>query len=340
MTATTVPDVHELLGLRTTAARLLVAAYVVSFALVAANTSPAGALWNELTAWLIVSLASIALIVVRGERLPLAATVALTASAVVAANVIFVVSHPPVSGLQLWPLSAATVIYTFMCVRGRALWAWVGMIAVLISYMIWAERTGLGWATGPERMVANFGALLIATFFAWKIRPASRQIFELRRQTTLRVAAEAADTAVLEERDTRLAELEALARPLLERLAGDRPLTDDVRRESLLLEAHLRDTLRAPTLATPEISDSASRTRSRGVEVVMLDDHGLGGAPVPVRDLLLARVVDALAAADSGTLTIRILPPGRDALLTILHSTSTDVTRLEYGLDGQLIHPR
>lgn len=340
MTSTTDPDVYELLGLRTLAARLLVAAYIAAFALVAANTRPPGALWNELAAWLIVSLAAIALITVRGDRLPIPATVALTASAVVAANLIFVVVDPPVSGLQMWPLSAATAIYTYMCVRGRATWAWVGMVAVLISYMIWAERTGLGWTTGPERTVANFAALLIATFFAWKIRPAARHIFELRRQTTLRVAAEAADTAILEERDTRLAQLEELTRPLLERLADGRPLTDDERLEARLLEAHLRDTLRAPTLATPAISTAAGQTRSRGVEVVVLDDHGLDDAPASVRDRLLGHVIDALTEAETGTLTIRVLPPGRDALLTILHCTPDDVVRREYGLDGTLRHPR
>jgi hypothetical protein len=176
----------------------------------------------------------------------------------------------------------------------------------------------------------------MATFFAWSIRPAARHIFELRRQTTERVAAEAADAAILEERDARLTQLDELARPLLERLASCESLTDDDRLEATLREAHLRDTLRAPALTTPEISSAARATRSRGVDVVMIDDHGLDNAPATVRDRLLRHVLDALTDADAGTLTIRILPPRRAGLLTIVHRTPDNTIGLEYGLDGQL----
>jgi hypothetical protein len=333
---TAVPDIRELLGLRTIAARVIVAAYVGTYALVALRTGPPGSFWYELTAWLIVSFAAVALIAVRGDPPSIPATIALSASGAMAINLVLVVVHPPFSGLQLWPLSAATAIYTYMCVRGRAPWAWIGMGAVLISYMFWAERTGMGYFAGLQLSVINLAPLLMGTFFAWSIRPASRRIFELRRQTTMRVAAEAADTAILEERDMRLAQLDELARPLLERLASCQSLTDHDRLTARLLEAHLRDTLRASNLVTPAINSAVSRVRARGVEVVMLDDHGLDDVPAGVRDELLGHVLEALNVANAGSLTIRILPPHRDALLTIVHSTPDDIIRLVYGLDGQL----
>lgn len=330
-------DVREMLGLRTTAARILVAAFVGTYALIATTGSPPGSLWYELTAWFIVSVAAIALIVVRGDPLPMLFTVALTASGVVAMNVILLAVHPPVSGLQLWPLSAVTAIYTYMCVRGRTTWAWIGMLAVLASYVLWAQRTGMGYVTGLQLSVINFAPLVTATFFGWTIRPAAQNIFALRRQTTVRAEAEAADAAVLDERDHRLTQLDELTRPLLERMAGCGSLTDDDRTAAGLLEAHLRDTLRAPTLTTPAISRAANRARSRGVEVVMLDDHGLDDVPADLRDQLLDRVLDTLAAADSGTVTIRVLPPRRQAVLTIVHRTPDTLSRLEFRVDGELI---
>ncbi|PYE20159.1 hypothetical protein DFR67_102297 [Williamsia limnetica] len=336
MTTAGAPDIHEMLGLRTIAARILIAAFIATYALVAATTGPTGSFWYELAAWLIVSLAAVALIMVPGDPLPMPVAAALTVSGVVAMNVMLLVIHPPFSGLQLWPLSAVTAIYAYLCVRGRTPWAWIGMLAVLGSYMLWAQRTGMGYVTGLQLSVINFAPLVVATFFGWTIRPAARSIFALRRQATVRVAAEAADAAVLDERDLRLTQLDQLTRPLLERLAGYGYLTDDDRTSAGLLEAHLRDTLRAPTLTTPEISCAVHQARSRGVEVVMLDDHGLDDVPTDLRDELLGRVLDALTAASSGTITIRILPPRRDALLTILHRTPEVSRRLEFGLSGQM----
>ncbi|WP_240498274.1 hypothetical protein [Williamsia sp. 1135] len=170
-------DIREMLGLRTAAARVLVAAFVATYALIATTASPPGSLWYELTAWFIISLAAIALVVVRGDPLPMLITAALTTSGVVAMNVILLAVHPPVSGLQLWPLSAVTAIYTYMCVRGRTTWAWIGMLAVLASYVMWAQRTGMGYVTGLQLSVINFAPLVTATFFGWTIRPAAQNIF-------------------------------------------------------------------------------------------------------------------------------------------------------------------
>ena len=251
-------DVRELLGLRTTAAKTVVAAYVATFALVAWSTNPPGGGWFEFAAWIVVSVGAVGLVWVPGDPLPAPTTAYLTLSGPIAVNLIFAVAPVPIDGLlQLWPLAASTAIYTYMCVRGRTVWAWIGMATVLASCMLWAERTGQGAANGLSMSAINLAPLLMATFFAWTIRPAARDIFALRRQATVRVAAEAADTAVLDERDAQLTRLDDLARPLLERITKVDLLTSQERLDCHLLEAHLRDTLRAPALAVPHIAAEA-----------------------------------------------------------------------------------
>lgn len=334
-------DVRELLGLRTIAAKTVVTAYAATFALVAWSTNPPGGRWFEFAAWIIVSIGALSLILVPGDPLPTPATAYLTVSGPIAVNLIFAVAPVPIDGLlQLWPLAASTAIYTYMCVRGRTVWAWIGMAIVLASCMLWAERTGQGAAYGLSMSAINLAPLLMATFFAWTIRPAAREIFALRRQATVRAAAEAADTAVLDERDAQLTRLDDLARPLLERITGAHPLNEQERLDCQLLEAHLRDTLRAPILAVPQIASAARAARTRGVEVVLLDDHALDTAAEKVRNRIIAAAADTLTQARSGALTIRILPPGRDILATILHSTPDDIVRLEYGHDGRPLAPR
>ncbi|WP_415394332.1 hypothetical protein ACMTN4_00750 (plasmid) [Rhodococcus globerulus] len=338
---TDIHDVRELLGLRTIAAKIVVTAYTATFALVAWSTNPPGGRWFEFAAWIIVSIGALGLILVPGDPLPTPATAYLTVSGPAAVNLIFAVAPVPIDGLlQLWPLAASTAIYTYMCVRGRTVWAWIGMTTVLASCIIWAERTGQGASYGLSMSAINLAPLLMATFFAWTIRPAAREIFALRRQATVRAAAEAADTAVLDERDAQLTRLDDLARPLLERITGAKPLTEQERLDCQLLEAHLRDTLRAPTLAVPQIAAAARAARTRGVEVVLLDDHALDTAPEEVRDRVIAAATDGLAHTRAGTITIRILPPGRKVLATLVHSTGDTIVRLEYGHDGHPLAPR
>ncbi|QSE87885.1 hypothetical protein JWS13_04515 (plasmid) [Rhodococcus pseudokoreensis] len=329
-------DVRELLGLRSTAAKTVVAAYVLTFLLVSTTTSPGpGALLAELAAWLIVSVGAAALILVPGDPLPTWTSAALTVSGPIAVTLVLAVVPVPIDGLlQLWPLAASTAIYTYMCVRGRTLLAWAGMAATLSSCVLWAARTGQGASYGIGISAINLAPLLMATFFAWTIRPAARRIFDLREQTTIRVAAQAADTAILDERDRQLRRLDDLARPLLERISVAEHLTDDDRLACRLLEAHLRDTLRAPALVAPGVVTAVRAARARGVDVIMLDDHGMNTTPTDVRDRIHTAVADTLAATTHGTLTIRVLPPHRHALVTILRSDHDDVARVEFGHDG------
>ncbi|HEY9311943.1 hypothetical protein [Williamsia sp.] len=336
-----IQDAGSLLGLHTVAAQILVFAYVVTFAVVSWTDSPPGGFWYEFAAWIVVSIGAVALILVPGDPLPLSATLGLTVVGPVAINLNFVRTPLPLEGhLPLWTLGAATAIYAYMCVRGRTAWAWIGMLTMLASCMVWTAAGGEGAFYGLSISVINLAPLLMATFFAWTIRPAARSIFELRRQRTLRVAAEAAGAAILEERDARLAELDELARPLLEQLAQPHPLTPDVRLRAKLIEARLRDSLRAPALDTPRIAEAARQARTRGVDVVLLDDHGMDAASPAVCAEIFRAVAGALDRADAGTLTVRILPPHRDTLVTVLHSTPDDTTRLEYGLTGKALAPR
>ncbi|MDA3635390.1 MULTISPECIES: hypothetical protein [Rhodococcus] len=329
-------DVRELLGLRTTAAAVVVGAFIATFLLLALTTAPtAKSLWAETSAWIVVSAAAVTLIRTAGDPLPYRTTLALMLAGPISLNLVFAVVPIPIDGLlQLWPLSAATAIYTYMCVRGRTWWAWLGMTATLASCAWWAQRTGQSAGYGIGISAINLAPLLMATFFAWTIRPAARDIFALREQTIIRVAAEAADTAILDERDQQLRRLDNLARPLLQHLATDEDITDEQQLACTLLEAHLRDTLRAPILDTAAIAAAARAARARGVDVILLDDHGMDQTADPVREQIITAVLTALTEATDGTLTVRVSPPQRDTLLTILHRRSDDTTRSEYGQDG------
>ncbi|MBO8150609.1 hypothetical protein [Rhodococcus erythropolis] len=63
-------DVRELLGLRTTAAAVVVGAFIATFLLLALTTAPtAKSLWAETSAWIVVSAAAVTLIRTAGDPL-------------------------------------------------------------------------------------------------------------------------------------------------------------------------------------------------------------------------------------------------------------------------------
>ncbi len=174
----------------------------------------------------------------------------------------------------------------------------------------------------------------MSTFFAFTLRPLAGSIYLLRAMSLQRSAEQAASVAALEERDAQLDRLDSLARPLLERIATGEVLEAGERRAGVLLEARLRDGLRAPALQDPQVVEAADAARRRGVDVVMLDDHGLDGVPPDEQARLRRAVADELDSVSHGSVTVRVLPPGRRALVTIL-VRGDSVRRIELGKASQ-----
>ena len=282
--------------------------------------------------------AAFALVTVEGDPLPLRPTLAMTVSgAIASAAVLWVVpADPAPHPIELWPSGMSTTILVFMCVRGRTGYAWCGMILMLGVVALWAHLTGPGAGYGLGLTIASVGPVLMGTVFGYTIRPLARSIYLLRARSMQRIAAESAAAAALEERDTRLGSLDASARPLLTRIVSGAPLDENERIECGLLEARLRDGVRAPVLQAPEIENAAAGARRRGVEIVMLDDHAMDSASSEVRRDVYREVVDVLDSARTGSVTVRVLPPGRSAMVTMLVKGG-DVRRIELGHDGRRI---
>ncbi|MDZ7933026.1 MAG: hypothetical protein U5N21_24575 [Rhodococcus sp. (in: high G+C Gram-positive bacteria)] len=332
-------DIRDLLSMKSTAAYAVAVFYVLACAVCATATlDGVSAVWPPYAAVLVFGGAVVVLLGAPGDPLGARATALLTVSGPVAASAVFAVLPVPLTGsLQTWPLGMSVVIYTFMCVRGRTLAAWLGLALTMSVAIGWAALTGQGLLYGLSFSAINIAPLLMSTFFAFTIRPLAAAIFALRTQSTVRIASQAAAAAVLEERDARLASLDALARPLLQRIADGPDPTDEEVLACRLLEAELRDTLRARGLVRPDLARAARSARARGVEVMMLDDRSPNTLDDVVRERIVTAASGALDAAESGAVTVRLLPPGRSAAATILLDDLVDETqRIEYDETGHI----
>jgi hypothetical protein len=338
MTTTKPPgDIRALLGMHTVAARILVGVYAAAITIITFETREGlAAFWPSLLSLLVLISATVVLIAAPGDPLPRPATVGLTAAGPLAAVLtLSVVPTPLAVPLQAWTHGGATTIYCFMCVRGRVGSAWTGMAATIAAYTAWAYLTEQGALVGFVMTVIDLGPLGMATVLSYTLRPNAKLTFELRAAAERQIADEAAAAATLDERDQRLSLLDELARPMLERVMEETPLSDAEKLSCELLEAHLRDRLRAPALIEPATNELVRDARIRGVDVDLIDDHGMDNADESVREAILCAVGEALLTAHSGAVRIRIHPPGRPTTASILVHSDDEVRRVDYDHFGQ-----
>lgn len=329
-------DAWTLLGARTWAAWALAGIYLLAtVAQPLSSWSTYHNHWGVTAAILLFGLAGGTLIATPGDPLPRWATLLITLACPLACLLQFSsVPVPTSTPHQLWPVGASVMLYTFLCVRRRIVAGWMGGLSLTLACLTWTTLTDQPPSLAISISILNAGPLLMSTLFALTVVPAADAIYGLRAESTRRAAAEAASGAALAVRDARLRRLDRLVRPALDRIAAGPPFADAEIREFLVLEAHLRDTLRAPGLVGAELDAAVRGARMRGVRVRLHDDGGLKGADPAVRERIHRRIREELDALHDGVATVRILPPGRRRAVTVVSSGTDIVRRLDLGPSG------
>lgn len=311
---------------------------------------------------IVVALATDAAVMIRSVRLagiPLSPTLFLAAALLTAATVVvvldpgvpigkssavFAAAAGPVATLivgdqvtaqldartSMWTAYTAGVMLALLVLRGRNLLAWAGTGATWLAVVVAAGGASTAFVQGVVPLVN----VVIAAAFAAILRPTLRSLHALEADSTTRAAQQARLDAQKAERKRQLDRLDLRARPMLERIASAVPFRPEEREECRLLEAELRDELRAPQLSTTELLAAARAARRRGVEVMLLDDGGLAGASRALRDLVRDIAVRELDNTDRGHVTVRVLPPGRRNLATVLVDADDRNRRTEIDAAG------
>lgn len=333
-------DVRDLLGMRTRSAWLILACYLAAMVTVTvATVQHVTTVWPAVLATAVLIAATIALVTVPGDPLPHPATIALTAAGPLACA-LFLAVTPPLAqfSLQTWVHGGGTAIYCFMNVRGRRIAPWIGLAGMIAVFALWAANTGQGAMSGILLVAIDAAPLAMAALLSFTLRPTAKAVFSLRTQTTAQIAEFSSDAAASDERTRQLRHLDNLVRPLLERIAKGTELNEAERTECALLEAHLRDRLRAPILMTLELDDAAYQARTRGVEVVFIDDRGPHDLNEDLAGALYATASEALRTAHTGQVCVRVLPVGRPIIASILTWDEHETRLQEIDRDGR-IHP-
>lgn len=220
-------------------------------------------------------------------------------------------------GYATWPLGAMTFILLVLALRGRRGWAWIGFLSVAGVSLISAFITGSPLLAVVNDVLRQSATLLIGTLFALVLRRASQVITSIQANQLTRTTVAAATAAASRERAVQSERLERDARPALERILSNEPLTDEELRGFLLLESMLRDGIRATGFSSEHIAAATREARERGITVVLLDDRG-DELNDHEREQVEAALLVQLMGTTEGSITARLSPHDRDELATIV----------------------
>jgi hypothetical protein len=236
---------------------------------------------------------------------------------------------------DLWALDFAAYLATFLIVRGNVVAGAIGSVLVLALAAVWA------WPRqpSPQEWAVLLGIPIGCVFAASAWRLVLRWIVRqqrMHRSNTARAAERAeADAEALAATRAELRQISAQVIPLLERIVRAEPVDDAMRAALAFTEAGIRDRIRAPQLNHPELVATIGSLRRRSVEVVLLGEPGAG--PPQASHALVAAIKAAIAPVSTGRVTIRTLPAGRAAAVSVVIADADAATHLQFASNGMLL---
>lgn len=233
-------------------------------------------------------------------------------------------------GYASWCTGAGNDLSCGLLMRGRPVYAWAGSAATTLAIIYWVSSTGRPLFMIFTYMLGHYFTLASWHGVAHLSTRATTQISATQRETARLQAQQRAHEEADRIMTSRMASVRQRVTPLLTQIANGKAPTPKLRSQAYLLEAELRDEIRAPFFTGTSIVTSAQAARRRGTEVILLDDSGDN---TTIDDRARANAVNyvtkLLDLTQSHRVVIRLNPPRRPTLLTIV----TDNTR--YGLDRQ-----
>jgi hypothetical protein len=236
-------------------------------------------------------------------------------------------------GYATWHLGAMTFLLFVLALRGRRGLAWAGFGVLAFISLLTAVLTAQDTLMVLNDVARQSGTLLIGTLFALVLRRSSQTITAIQANQLTRTTVAAASAAATRERAAQNTRLERDARPALERILQAEPLSPDEQQHLLLLEATLRDGIRASGFSSERIAAATREARERGLTVVLLDDRGIDLVDGE-RDLVEAALLDQLTSTTNGAITARLRPHDRDELATIVVEEGGEYRRVVITHEG------
>lgn len=249
--------------------------------------------------------------------------------ALASAGSVVAMIDPTLAPLALaWLITLAGYQFAFVVIRGRGK---VAVAAYLLTAVLMfgvgalvpdAHGSGSGWSDPPmPESLFSVASLLLGVVWRALLLGVQRHIAAEERAESESRAAAAAVREAISVRESELAAAADRAVPVLRRFVEGSFTVDD-QIEAALAEAALRDGIRAGRLTTTPIRAAVENARRRGAAVVLFDD---GDPHQVLPGSHVDRIVGMLdRAGPQDRVTVRLLPPDRDLVGTVLLSGDED----------------
>lgn len=310
-------DVARLLGATGPGAWLLAALYGVTYVVIAFWVDPDYTSTPLGFAGLAAMVGSAALLVLPWlSPFPHAAAAAILAACVFStASGLWNLGDHGWQGWITWYIGASSYLAFTLALRGRFWWGAGILLAETAVAMIWTGTTTGDVLAGIDLTYAQLILFGAGSFFAVWLRRTADRIAAFQETRLRRESADGARSAAEEERAREVRAIRDRAGGALARIAADD--TDDAERhEHLLLEAELRDRIRARGLARSPLTEAAREARRGGDAVALLDDLRDDAPDETLMRPALAWAAEQISAHPGADVTVRLTRVGGRAVIT------------------------
>lgn len=229
-------------------------------------------------------------------------------------------TSPTIASWDHWAPSVGVFVLCALLLRGLPGFGWAGMVGICLLSVASTAHFAQDWNKLTEYLAGHVFQLIIwHVFSAWSERASQSIAAENHHSNELEYWMQVEGLAQKELNRTR-SELRARIQPLLIRLVNGEGASAAVRLEAQLLEAELRDELRAACFTRTPVARCARQLRAQGLEVILLDDSK-GALPAAEQQQVVQAATQALERVrergEPGRVVVRVPPATRDCLLQV-----------------------
>jgi len=199
-----------------------------------------------------------------------------------------------------WYVSGIGALLAVTAIRGHQVVSWIGSSILSLEVLVWGGAGAL-FNTGLAGALALVVAANALSYALARIETETQTFLD--KSIELEAAA-TIEVATRTERSRRLTETLQVSYPLLEKIASGQ-LDQETKSAASLLEAELRDGIRGRDLIDSKLKSAIRSARSRGVEVVVLDEGGLASLTEKSKSDIRQKFALELDGISSGRVTIR-----------------------------------
>ncbi|QWT25011.1 hypothetical protein KPL76_06590 [Subtercola sp. PAMC28395] len=219
------------------------------------------------------------------------------------------------NGYATWSVAAVGTLLTIATVRQQAAFAWLGIAALAVIVVIWANPLALitTGVTGSAIWVAVAHALTRA------LARAARDTSFYARAELEAAAWHATHEAQLTEGRHRLDYINRVAGPMLHLIVDTGgELSAEDQRECLHVEGAIRDEIRGRLLLNEEVRAEVFAARRRGIDVSLLDDGGLDDVTDATRTRIQSQLATEISRSQADRLIVRTGADDGAAAVTVV----------------------